>query len=119
MSNIIVLTEHRDGEFEEVSFELLGEARRITRSKNGNVMAVVLGDGVNNMANELARHGAHTVFVADDARLAHYDPDVWLETIGALCQQEAPDLILLHWGRPGCSPGCEKKLASVLTKHEI
>lgn len=95
MSNIIVLTEHRDGEFEEVSFELLGEARRITRSKNGNVMAVVLGDGVNNMANELARHGAHTVFVADDARLAHYDPDVWLETIGALCQQEAPDLILL------------------------
>ena len=44
MSNIIVLTEHRDGEFEEVSFELLGEARRITRSKNGNVMAVVLAN---------------------------------------------------------------------------
>ena len=113
MSNIIVLTEHRDGAFEEVSFELLSEARRMARTKDGNVMAVVLGNGISNMVDELAGYGADRIFVADDARLAHYDPQIWQATLSALCQQEAPSLILL----PATTTGEDLAARLAVTKN--
>ena len=95
MSKILVLAEHRDGELEEVSRELLAEARRLVSSIQGEVVALLLGSSVAGVAEALVRHGAHKVFVADDPRLMHYDPNIWLETVIALCQQQKPDLILI------------------------
>lgn len=113
MPDILVFVEHRDGELEEVSCELLGEAHRINRSNDGSVMAVVFGRGVSTLAAQLTAHGAEKVFAADDVQLEHYDPLVWLETVSDLCQQHAPALILL----PATTTG-EDLAARLAARHE-
>ena len=95
MKRILVLVEHRDDELEQVSFELLGEATRLAAAENGEVLALVLGSGVHQFAPGLARHGAQKTLLADDPSLTHYDPNIWLATIAQLCEQQAPDLLLL------------------------
>lgn len=95
MNRILVLVEHRDGELEQVTHELLGEARRLVARQEGEVCAVLLGSDVERFAAELVRRGAHRVFVADDPRLARYDPGAWQATVAAWCQQHDPRLVLV------------------------
>jgi electron transfer flavoprotein alpha subunit len=58
---------------ENVSAELLGEARRLAGS--GTVRALVVGHDVEGQGALLARWGATSVLLVDDSRLAEYHPE--------------------------------------------
>jgi electron transfer flavoprotein alpha subunit len=94
MTEIWVLAECSAGGVEPVSFELLGEARRLARKLDVRVAALVLGDHVESTADVLAHYGAETVFVIQDDRLRHYDPELFVASIGELCVLHRPKLIL-------------------------
>ena len=66
MAKILLVAETKDGELRKPTFEILTKARQ-----DGLEMdAVVVGSGVKGLADQLAGHGAGTVYVADDASLA-------------------------------------------------
>jgi len=47
MSNdVFVITEHMDGNFSDVSFEMVGKAKELASAFGGEAVAVVLGSGV-------------------------------------------------------------------------
>ena len=47
MSNdILVITEHMDGKFSDVSFEMVGKAKELASALGGQAVAVVVGGGV-------------------------------------------------------------------------
>lgn len=93
--HVRVFAEHSGGEPERVTLELLGEARRLTRGTGGNVTALVLGDRVDALLEPLAHHGADALAVIEDPRLGCYDPELFAESVGRLCEQGAPALLLV------------------------
>src|SRR4030067_1029995 len=76
MSNdVFVITEHMDGKFSDVSFEMVGKARELAASFGGQAIVVVLGSGVS--AGEFASDSTSYV---DDSKLApRQQPAVWRE----------------------------------------
>lgn len=95
MKKVLVLAEQRDGELEQVSLELLGEARRLLARRDGEIAALLFGHDIGCHALALGRHGAQKVFLVDDARLEHYDPCAWLASMERLCLQQRPDFVFL------------------------
>ena len=65
-----VFAEQREGELQKVSLELLGEGRRQADKLGVKLTALLLGDNVAHLADELAKHGADEVLVAEDKNLA-------------------------------------------------
>lgn len=103
MSEIWVVAEHRAGTVERVTFELLGEARRLAREMKAEVGAVALGEKVATLGNALANYGADTLYAVEDPRLRHYDPELYVSTVGHLCRTHQPPLVLF----PATSTGSD------------
>lgn len=75
--HLYVVIEHEDGKPVPVSLEMLGEARRLMDSYNKRysadekVVAVVLGNDVRRLCEELIFYGADAVIYADSPELIH------------------------------------------------
>ena len=72
------MIEHEEGIPVPVSLEMLGEARRLMDnfnkkySSNEKVVAVVLGDNVRHLCEDLIKFGADAVVYANNPSLKHY-----------------------------------------------
>ena len=75
--HLYVIIEHEDGKPVPISLEMLGEARRIMDGYNKKysttekVVAVVLGNNVRKLCEELIPYGADAVIYADSPELEH------------------------------------------------
>lgn len=97
MSNdVFVITEHMDGKFSEVSFELVGKAKELASALGGQAVAVALGSGVS--ANVFASNS--TIYV-DDAALAQFNPEAYGKVIEALVKEKSPRLVMFGWTATG------------------
>lgn len=92
---ILVITEQRDGAFRKVSFEAISEARRLAESGGGEVVALVLGEGIGGLAGQCGAYGAARVLAADHADLAEYNPETYAAAVAAAAAKESPAAILL------------------------
>ncbi|HUB33886.1 MAG TPA: electron transfer flavoprotein subunit alpha/FixB family protein [Bryobacteraceae bacterium] len=89
-----VVAEHSNGAVDRVTFELLGEARRLARESGGKTAAVLFGDRLEALVPPLAHYGADTVYTFQDDRLARYNPGVVVASLGELCAAQEPTLVL-------------------------
>ena len=75
--HLYVIIEHFEGQVIPVSLEMLGEARRLMDEFNSKynstekVVAVVLGNNVRKLCNELVTYGADSVIYADHEELKY------------------------------------------------
>ena len=63
---VFVFAQQLDNTVSGVSFELIGKAKELAADLNTDVTAVVLGDGVKGLADELGAYGADKVIVIDN-----------------------------------------------------
>lgn len=97
MSNdVYVITEHLDGKFSDVSFELVGKAKELASALGGEAVAVVIGSGVD--ANVFASDS--TIHV-DDAALSNFNPEAYGKVIEALIKEKFPRLVMFGWTATG------------------
>lgn len=97
MSNdIFVITEHLDGTFSDVSFEMVGKARELASGFGGDVIAVALGVGL--AANVF---GSDSTLYVEDAALAQFNPEAYGKVIEALVKEKAPRLVMFGWTATG------------------
>ena len=97
MSNdIFVITEHLDGKFSDVSFEMVGKAKELASAFGGQAVAVVVGGGVS--ANVFASDS--TIHV-DDAALSQFNPEAYGKVIEALVKEKSPRLVMFGWTATG------------------
>ena len=92
---VFVITELMDGEFRKVSYEAVSEARRLADGLSTDVIAAVLGSGVEDIAGELGKYGADKVLVVDDAALADYTTDAYTNVLADLIKGLDPALIIM------------------------
>ena len=97
MSNdVFVITEHMDGTFSDVSFELVGKTKELASALGGQAVAVVVGSGVD--ANVFASDS--TIHV-DDAALSQFNPEAYGKVVEALVKEKSPRLVLFGWTAAG------------------
>ena len=70
MNNVFVYIELENGVPADVSLELLTKGRELATTLGVKLEAVVLGHNLGDIAQELAKYGADTVWTADDKEFA-------------------------------------------------
>jgi len=88
-----VFAEHQDGRIRKTTLEVLGEGRRLAEELGVPLTALLLGSGVDGLAQELAAY-AETVYRWDDPLVEQYNGDVYLQVISSRADKEGPQLIL-------------------------
>jgi electron transfer flavoprotein alpha subunit len=86
----LVYVEHHEGEPVKGSLGVLGKAAEL----GDDVAAVLLGSGVEGMAEGLGRHGAHRVLVADDPALEAPLPQPRVDVLAKLVESEGFGTVL-------------------------
>ena len=82
MANVLVFAEARGGELRRSAFEALTAARSL--AEGGEVHAIVFGaPGIAAKSADLAKFGAHKVFVVEHAGFAQYAPETIAATVAA------------------------------------
>ena len=89
-----VFAEQREGELSTVAFELLGKARELATDLDTYVGAILLGENVTAMAQELIHRGANKVFAVDSPVLKNFVAENYANAINFLAKKHKPEVIL-------------------------
>ena len=92
---ILLITEQREGKWNNVSFETLVAAQQIAQQTSGSVSGVVIGKGVAALAAELAAFQIEEVLLVEHDLLEKYTPDAFTIALRQVIETAKPDLILL------------------------
>lgn len=92
---ILLITEQREAKWNKVSCETLAAAQQIAAQTKGSLSAVVLGQGIAALADELAASQLDEVLLVENPLLEKYTPDGYSIALKQAIAQAKPDLILL------------------------
>ena len=91
---ILAITEQRDAKWNKVSFEIVAAAQQIAELTRSTVTAVVIGNGVAALADELAGYQLDEVLLVEHDLLANYTPDGFSIALKQVIEAQKPDLVL-------------------------
>ena len=85
--NVWVFAEQRQGKLMNVALELVGEGHKLSReiSDKTKVCAVLVGNKVDHLADELFAYGADCVYLLEDELLAQYTTDGYAKAMTDAC----------------------------------
>ena len=117
--NIWVVAEAPGGTLLPASVEAMGQARDLADQIGCYVFAVLLGDHVEALGQELAAYGAERVLLAEDPALAEYQPEAYTHVLAALVKEMRPEILLLSATALGndLAPRLAQKLGTGLISH--
>lgn len=92
---ILVITEQRQGKWNNTSFETLAAAQQIAAAANSTVSGLVIGKGVAALAGELAAKKLDEVLLVEHDLLEAYTPDGFTIALAQAILSGKPDLVLL------------------------
>lgn len=96
--DFIVYIDHFKGEVLPASWEAIGAARSLADEQGGNVVAIVIGDGVKPLAEASIQYGADKALVVDNADLADFRPEPFSSIVAGMAS-DAEALLLPTSGR--------------------
>jgi electron transfer flavoprotein alpha subunit len=95
MSNDIwIVAEHKEGKLKKVSLELLGVGKLLAEKTGGSLSALLLGHGIESLAEELQGYGAARIFVCDSEILKNYSNEAYAKVIVDLVKAHSPSVLL-------------------------
>lgn len=112
---VLVLGETRDGSLRNVSFEAIAAAKTV--SEGGEVVAVLLGENVNGLGQDLIANGADRVVVVENEKLKQYSSDGYSQALLAVIDKEKPEGIIA--GHTALGKDLTPKIAAKLSSGLI
>ena len=91
---ILVITEQRQGKWNNASFETLAAAQQIAKDTSSTVSAVVLGKGITAFADELAAKNVAEVLKVEHDLLEAYTADGYCAALKQVIESAKPELVL-------------------------
>ncbi len=101
-SGVWVFAEQHEGELKPTGPQLLGKGRELADELNEELCAVVLGDEVEHLADELGTYGAEKVFVVEHEALENYSTEAYTTALTTLISRHKPEIFIYgatHLGR--------------------
>ncbi len=90
-----VWVEQFRGQARAVSWEMMGEGRKLADRRKTALTACVLGHNVEPVTREAVAYGADRVFWADDPTLEQYRPAPYARLLAGLVRTHKPEIFLL------------------------
>lgn len=117
--NVWVFAEQRNGKLMNVALELIGEGYRLAReiSAETKVCAILVGNQIDQLAQECFEFGADTVYLLQDILLKNYTTDGYTKVMVDACIKYKPEIVLFgatHIGRD-LAPRVAARLSTGLT----
>jgi electron transfer flavoprotein alpha subunit len=118
-NEVWVWAEQRNGRLMDVSLQILGKAIELSKEIGGTTAAVLLGNDVRSLAEELIAYGADKVYVFSDPQLAYYQSGAYTRLIGELVAEKRPEIMLLGATTIGMdlAPSVAAMVKTGLTAH--
>lgn len=91
---VLVYIDHFDGRAIPASWEALGVGLRLAEATQSAVKAVVLGNGVENIAQEALEYGASEVLLGDLPMLEHFRPEVYTQAVTQIVAEQGAEIVL-------------------------
>ncbi|MEJ2707202.1 MAG: electron transfer flavoprotein subunit alpha/FixB family protein [Anaerolineales bacterium] len=120
-SPVWVIAEQIGGKIHTLSFELIGQARKIADDLQVSVEVVLLGHGLSGQVEKLFFCGADVVYLGDSVEFEQYQPEIFSARIVALSKDVKPQIMLVgstYVGRE-LAPLIAAKLVTGLSAHCI
>lgn len=92
---IAVYVDHVDGKIHPVTLELLGKAKELAEKVKYPVIALFIGSGIKNQAEELLHYGADKVYVYDHKELQYFRIEPYAKAFEAFIHEVKPSSILV------------------------
>ncbi len=94
-SGVWVIIEYTNGKVAPVSWELLGEGRKLADSIGCGLCGVITGNEIDSVIPEAFAYGAEKVYVVDHPILKDYRTEPYAEAITSLVRKYQPEIILM------------------------
>lgn len=97
-----IFAEQRDGNLMPVVIELLGEGKKLAKEIGTELSAVLVGDNIASLADELIKYGANKVYLIQDKNLEKFTTDGYTKVISEAIDEFKPEIMLMgatHIGR--------------------
>src|SRR5216684_1051071 len=91
---VLVIAEHRQGKWNNTSFETLAAAQQIAKDTSSTVSGLVIGKGVAGLADEFAAKNVAEVLLVQHDLLEAYTPDGYCGALSQVINSTKPDLVL-------------------------
>ena len=116
-----VIAEQIDCRIPSVSFQLIGQARKLADELETTVESVLLGDHIQEQAQQLIAAGADKVYLGISPELKLYQPELYTEMIVKLAKERQPTIMLIGSTSMGreLAPLIAARLQTGLTAHCI
>jgi electron transfer flavoprotein alpha subunit len=92
---ILVFIEHRNGVLNKTSLEAIAAAQSLASQLQQTVSAVIPGEDVATLAQEIASYDLVKVITATNAALRDYTPDGYTAAIESVVRQQDPQLVVM------------------------
>ncbi len=92
--DVWVFAEQHDGVIQSITFELLGEGRKLADSLGMKLCAVLLGSNVQKQTAELIARGADKVYLVDRPALEHFQDESYANVLIDLVKRHKPNVFL-------------------------
>lgn len=92
--NVAVFVEQREGKISGVSYEMLGEGRKLADALGEKLIAVLLGHGMRSQADDLVKYGADKVYYVDGEGVARFRDDTYAWFVTDFINKEKPSIFL-------------------------
>ncbi|MFT4415091.1 electron transfer flavoprotein subunit alpha/FixB family protein [Fredinandcohnia humi] len=112
---VVVLGEVRDNALRNVSYEAIAAGKTV--AEGGEVVAVLVGESVASLANELIYYGADRVVTVEDSKLGSYTPDGYSQALLAVIEAESPEGVI--FGHTALGKDLSPKIAAKLNSGLI
>ncbi len=94
MKEIMVLTEHRKGDWRDITFELLSAARQLASTSGAKITALLMAEKAAPLLSDI-QTCADTVLTVQDSRLAVFNVVAAQAIMAGLIRERKPDVVLL------------------------
>ena len=92
--DVWVFCEQKKGIIQTISFELLGEGKKLARKLGVKLCAVILGHNIESKIEELSARGADKIYIVDAPELKSYQDDPYTNVIVKLVEEHKPEIVL-------------------------
>jgi electron transfer flavoprotein alpha subunit len=92
--NVAVFVEQREGEIASISYEMLGEGRKLADQLHEKLIAMVIGKNLQKKAEELTKFGADKVIYFDGPDLQNFQDETYANLISQCIADEKPSIVL-------------------------
>jgi electron transfer flavoprotein alpha subunit len=94
MGNVLVFAEHQHQKFPKSTLVAIAAGKEAARIAGGDCYAVILGKGIDALANELAEYGVKKVFSVDDAAFEHYLAGTYAAAVTQLVKEKGVEILV-------------------------